>query len=63
MITYRHDGLSPFKITVKVDGRVAGRIERHDDGFRYKPKGALNSMCGPTLPTPEAVKADIEGRA
>lgn len=62
-ITYRHDGLKPFKITVKLSGKVVGHIKKSDvqPGYFYQPKGA-KFITGGTFPTVEAVKRSIEGR-
>ena len=65
MITYekRTFGKVPAKTeyVVRLDRRMAGRIRPFEGGYRYEPKGALNSMMGETLPTVAAVKASIEG--
>ena len=60
MITYRHDGLNPFKITVKIEGRVAGHILREDGMYFYRSKGALSSMYGERMATVDAVKRSLE---
>ncbi len=69
MITYRHDGLSNFTITVKNDGLVVGKIKRtmmHDrckrlrNGYYYQPKGSLS--VGETFTTVAEVKRSIEGK-
>lgn len=58
MITYRHDGLMPFRVTVKLDGKVVGHILRpHRDEYRYKPLGA---KWGDAFDTLEAVQASLE---
>lgn len=58
MITYRHDGLKPFKITVKLDGKVVGHIRRDTERrYFYKPLGGLG---GESFDTVEQVKASLE---
>lgn len=58
-ISYRHDGLSPFKITVKVDGKVAGAILRTPGGasYYYKPRGGDGGVAFPSV---ELVKRSLE---
>jgi hypothetical protein len=58
MITYRHDGLSPFQITVKLEGKVVGRILRQkNSGYFYRP---LGGKAGDFFDTPEACKQSLE---
>jgi hypothetical protein len=60
MIAYRHDGLQPFKIAVKLDGRIVGNIRRNPDGlYFYQPRG--NGPAGAFFRSVEAVKRSIEG--
>lgn len=61
MISYRQDGLKPFKITVKLSGKVVGHIKREDNlsGYYYQPKGSATAR-GPAMPSVQAVKASIE---
>ena len=61
MITYRQDGLQPFKITVKLSGKVVGYIKREKDGsgYYYVPRG-VKVFTSATYPSVQAVKAHIE---
>jgi hypothetical protein len=60
MITYRHDGLQPFRITVKNDRKIVGFIKRNDDGkYYYNPARTLTR--GEPFATVEEVKASLEG--
>jgi len=59
-ITYRHDGLQPFRITVKIDGKIAGSIRRGAAGYYYRTKAGNE---GERFATVEAVKASLEGEA
>lgn len=60
MITYRHDGLQPFRITVKNDRRIVGHIKRDDTGYYYTP--ARTTLRGESFATVDGVKASLEGR-
>lgn len=57
MITYKHDGLHPFKITVKLEGKNVGYIRRAKDGYFYRPIGGDE---GEHFASVEAVKFSIE---
>lgn len=58
MISYRHDGSSPFKITVKLEGKVVGHIKRDTEGrYFYKPKSGLGGISFDTV---DEVKASLE---
>lgn len=59
MITYRHDGMMPFKVTVKLEGKIVGKIVRPArDAYQYVAKGGQKGEIYDTL---EAVKASLEG--
>lgn len=62
MITYRHEGLEPFKITVKNAGRVSGHIVRGGRGYYYRPSGTIKTprLWGESMPTVEDVKQSLE---
>lgn len=58
MITYRHDGLMPFKITVKCAGRIVGTIKKaNGGGYYYRTK---SGSTGEIFATVDAVKRSIE---
>lgn len=60
MLSYRHDGLQPFRITVKNGRRIAGHIKRDDRGqYYYTP--ARSMLRGETFATVDEVKASLEG--
>lgn len=46
-------------ITVKLEGRVVGKIVRVPGGYRYRPKGARQE--GNTFADLDALKADLSG--
>lgn len=59
MITYKQDG---SKVTVLLEGRVIGRIEKSDEGYCYFPKGTKKYKVplGETFPTLEECKSSLE---
>ena len=58
MLTYRPEGLSPFKITVKLEKRVVGHIRRTIEGaYYYQPK---SGPSGENFATVEQVKRSLE---
>lgn len=60
MITYLHCGLMPFKVKVKLDGKLVGWIFRPEcDQYYYKPKGGL---CGEMFDTLEGVQESLEAK-
>jgi hypothetical protein len=57
-ISYLHRGLQPFRIDVRVDGKITGRIGRDESGYFYRARGGFT---GSHFSTVEAVKASLEG--
>lgn len=59
MLTYEADPKAKI-IKVRLFRKIVGHIVAHEGGYRYRPKGAVSSMCGPVFSTVQAVKRDIE---
>lgn len=60
MITY-HEVKTKHHLTfVKLDGRIAGRIEKRKQGFQYIPKGMKTG--GEIFPSLEALKKSLEAQ-
>jgi len=57
-ITYKHHGLQPFRVEVRLDGKRVGNIHRDERGYFYRPNAGNE---GERFDTIEAVKASIEG--
>ena len=55
MITYSS---GPLPIPVCLDKRHVGNIVRHEEGFRYEPKGS--NLHGETMKTIGEVKRSLE---
>lgn len=58
MISYRHDGLNPFRVTVKLDGKTVGHIlHPARDQYHYRTR---SGVVGDTFDTLEGVKESLE---